>query len=316
MINFSVIIPNYNHAEFLKERIDSVLNQTIPPYEVILLDDGSSDKSKQILESYSAHPLVSHIILAERNGGSPFIQWAKGIRIATSSWVWIAESDDAADPGFLSAAQDAITNNPETGLFYSDSLLMGNSKTSYNSYAEAKNKFFNTRKWSADYFKPGREDINESMKWVCTVNNSSAAVFRKDLVEEILDKLETFIYHGDWYCELAVAAKSNVSYSAMPLNHFRMHPQSFLRRPNKLQSKLECFRVLEHLYEEDYVTNKEKLIEFFTLQYLGYGFLTDGFRFGKNLFRSYAQINEPLAKKVWKTLLLQKFTGKRRRNIF
>jgi hypothetical protein len=195
-------------------------------------------------------------------------------------------------------------------------LVADYKNSSYKRYAEAKNKFFKTEKWSADYYKPGKEDINESMKWVCTVNNSSAAVFRKDLLEEILLKLETFIYHGDWYCELAVAAKSNVSYSASPLNNFRVHSQSFLRRPNKLQSKLECFRILEHLYEEDYVTDKKKLVEFFTVQYLGFGFLTDGFRFGKALFRTYAQINHSLAKKVWSTLLRQKFTGKRRRNIF
>jgi glycosyltransferase involved in cell wall biosynthesis len=99
MINFSVIIPNYNHAEFLEQRIDSVLKQSLPPYEVIILDDGSTDQSARILESYANHPLISRIILNNKNSGSPFIQWAKGIRMATAGWIWIAESDDVADTG-------------------------------------------------------------------------------------------------------------------------------------------------------------------------------------------------------------------------
>lgn len=318
MINFSVIIPNYNHAAFLEERINSVIGQILRPYEIILLDDASTDNSREIIEKFRSHPLVTHIVYNETNSGSPFIQWAHGIRMASSGWVWIAESDDIADPNFLKAAQDAISADPGTGIFYSDSALINTTSQHlpYKFFAEAKNRFFNSAKWSSPYCIDGKTDINDSMKWICTVNNSSAAVFRKDLLEEILDKLETFMYHGDWYCELAVAARSRVSYNPAALNQFRFHKESFLGRTNKMQSKLECFRILEFLQEHEFITGKEKLIEFFTVQYLNFGLLTDGISFGKKLFKAYSSINKPLSRKVLSALLKQKITGKRKRVIF
>ena len=63
----SVILPNYNHARFLKERIDSILNQTFQDFELILLDDCSSDNSVEVLEEYRNNPHVSHIELNEQN---------------------------------------------------------------------------------------------------------------------------------------------------------------------------------------------------------------------------------------------------------
>ncbi len=318
MINFSVIIPNYNHGAYLRQRIDSVLAQTLQPFEIIILDDGSSDDSRAIIETYRSHPKISHIILNEINSGSPFIQWARGIRIASAGWIWIAETDDFVEPGFLETAQQSIAMSPDTGVFYCDSILEQDQKKSsrYRTYAEPKNKFFNTSKWSSDYADAGEKEVEQVMKWLCTINNSSAAIFRKDLVEDILDKLETFIYHGDWYCELVVTSRSQITYSSTAMNHFRIHDNSFLRHVNRLQSKLECFRILEYLMGLPFITEKQKLIEFFTLLYLGFGIISDGYVFGRKLFRSYSAIDKTLSKKVWQSLVRQKITGKRHKLIF
>lgn len=94
----SVIIPNYCHARFLNRRIDSVLNQTYGDFEVIILDDCSSDNSRDIIETYRHHPRVSHIVYNEKNSGSTFIQWDKGFELAQGEYIWIAESDDEAAP--------------------------------------------------------------------------------------------------------------------------------------------------------------------------------------------------------------------------
>lgn len=66
----SVIVPNYNHAPFLRERIDSILAQSYTDFELILLDDCSTDNSRDILNSYRDNPHVSHIIFNEKNSGS------------------------------------------------------------------------------------------------------------------------------------------------------------------------------------------------------------------------------------------------------
>ena len=66
----SVIIPNYNHAPYLRERIDSVLAQTYTDLEVILIDDCSTDESRDIMEDYRSEPRVTHIIHNAENSGN------------------------------------------------------------------------------------------------------------------------------------------------------------------------------------------------------------------------------------------------------
>src|SRR5437879_548872 len=76
MPTVSVIVPNYNHARYLRRRIDSILAQTYRDFELILLDDGSTDESRSILSEYGNDPRVK-IELNERNSGNTFKQWNK-----------------------------------------------------------------------------------------------------------------------------------------------------------------------------------------------------------------------------------------------
>ena len=70
----SVIVPNYNHAAYLRERLDSILNQTFQDFELILLDDCSTDASLLMLRDYATHPRVSQLVVNEKNTGSTFAQ--------------------------------------------------------------------------------------------------------------------------------------------------------------------------------------------------------------------------------------------------
>ena len=99
----SVIIPNYCHAKYLDQRIQSVLNQTYPNFEVIILDDCSPDDgaSRAVIEKYRFDPHVTHIIYNETNSGSTFKQWNKGFSLAEGELVWIAESDDFCEDMLL-----------------------------------------------------------------------------------------------------------------------------------------------------------------------------------------------------------------------
>ncbi|WP_052466920.1 glycosyltransferase family 2 protein [Psychroserpens damuponensis] len=97
----SIILPNYNHSEYLQDRLDSIFNQSYENFEVILLDDCSTDTSLDILKTYETHPKVSYFIPNKKNSGSPFIQWQKGLKLAKGDFIWIAESDDFCDLNFL-----------------------------------------------------------------------------------------------------------------------------------------------------------------------------------------------------------------------
>ena len=97
----SVIIPNYNHARYLDERMQSVLGQTYQNIEVIILDDCSTDNSREVIERYRNDPKVTSIVYNDSNTGKPFQQWNKGIGLAAGDIIWLAESDDTCDAEML-----------------------------------------------------------------------------------------------------------------------------------------------------------------------------------------------------------------------
>ena len=97
----SIVVPNFNHAPYLRKRLDSILDQTYSNIEIILLDDNSADESVAVFEQYARHPKVAHFIRNATNSGSPFQQWRKGVELAQADYIWIAESDDWASPRFL-----------------------------------------------------------------------------------------------------------------------------------------------------------------------------------------------------------------------
>ncbi len=91
----SIIVPNYNHEKYLRQRLDSIYGQTYKNYEVILLDDCSSDDSRTILNEYrDRYPDRTRCEFNETNSGGVFRQWRKGISLAKGDYIWIAESDD------------------------------------------------------------------------------------------------------------------------------------------------------------------------------------------------------------------------------
>jgi len=87
----SVIVPNYNHAEFLKQRIESILNQTYTDFELIMLDDFSTDNSSEIIDDFTARFLNIRSYYNKDNSGSPFAQWDLGVNLAKGEFIWIAE---------------------------------------------------------------------------------------------------------------------------------------------------------------------------------------------------------------------------------
>lgn len=274
----SVIIPNHNHASFQKERIQSVLNQSFTDFEMIILDDASTDNSRAVIESFGSYPQVSHIAYNETNSSSPFHQWLKGLKLVTGNWIWIAESDDYAEPDFLEIAFAAIAKCSEAGLFYYDSIYNTSDGTSYRfkNSTVFKNEYFHTNKWSDDYSITGTEELNYCLKYICTIINASCTVIRKDQLINVINNLNDFRYHDDWYCFIPIDLNTIICYSSKLLDTCRMHQQNVLNNIQKSQSKKEYFRILNLLKKNDVITDKWKLIDFFSLQFFGFGMIKDG----------------------------------------
>ncbi|MCB0471649.1 MAG: glycosyltransferase family 2 protein [Flavobacteriaceae bacterium] len=314
----SVIIPNFNHSQYLEQRINSILTQTFDDYEIIILDDASSDNSRTIIEKYRNQPRITEIIYNSENTKNPFLQWKKGIEKAKGKWIWIAESDDYANTDFLKTAFEAVNKFPDIGFFYSDSLYDTNSGHGYRyrNSAAFKNDFFKTQKWSEDYYISGKEEFNFCLKFICTIINTSSTVIRKEQLLKVTDNITNFRYYGDWYAFANIAFYSSIYYSSKPLNICRMHHHNFLAGTNSIEGKKEYFQILNCFVNFKFVTNKNTLIAFFTREFIGFGLFHDGIKHGYNIFRSYFSINKLLTIKVLIFLIWQKLTFKKRRIIY
>ena len=300
MTFISVIIPNYNHAPYLDQRIQSVLSQTHPHFELILLDDNSSDNSREIIEGYRNNSKVSHIICNEQNSGSPFLQWRKGIELAKYDWIWIAESDDFASPFFLETAVEVIGNASSPTLFYTDSFTVDETgEPAEEKFSLKKNKQFNTTKWSNSYDNNGIDELNECLKFDCTVNNISAVVFNKSLFMANKQIAGDYVYYGDWAFMISAAFGAGVHYCNDPLNYYRKHSQSHLNKDTSIvTSRHEHFRILRLLWYNDKVTNKKHLLDHFVYNYLSFGLMHDGPKKGWQIIRYYFRVDRSLALKV------------------
>lgn len=214
----SVILPNYNHAPFLEERIDSILNQTWQDFELILLDDCSTDRSRDILRRYRQHPKVSALLLNERNSGNTFLQWDKGIRQASGRYVWIAESDDSADLRFLEMTVSALDRHPAATMCLTGSLLIDESgralgRVSRDGWTESEEL--------RDF--DGRDYVRHNLFYRNYVYNASMVLFRRDVYDGLDKSFQHLRCAGDWQFWAEVALAGRVLEVRQKLNRFRQH---------------------------------------------------------------------------------------------
>ncbi len=217
----SVIIPNYNHALYLEERINSVLNQTYQNIEVIILDDCSKDNSKEIIEKYKNHEKVKHIVYNKVNGGSTFTQWQKGLELAVGELVWIAESDDYAELNFLETLTSFFKDD-EVVLAYSRSLILSEGK---ENYICTWGEIIKPKIWNSDTVFESKQFLKSFLQFRNIIPNASAAVFRKSEAR-IVPKMLRMKYAGDWIFWTQLANRGKVGFSSKFLNYFRQHNAS------------------------------------------------------------------------------------------
>ena len=195
MPKVSVVIPNYNHARYLRQRIDSVLQQTFQDFEVILMDDCSTDESRSIISEYANDPRV-RIEFNEKNSGSTFKQWNKGVALTRGEYVWIAESDDYADERLLARLVEVLDEDDGTTFAYARSWEVADGH--HDRFADLYLEHLDRSRWTMDFRADGREECRKYMILTNTVANASAAVFRKSVFERIGGADETLRMCGDW----------------------------------------------------------------------------------------------------------------------
>lgn len=118
----SVIIPCYNYGRFLADAVESALGQTIPPQQIIIVDDGSTDDSLAVAGRYAAHPTVR--LIAQQNHGA-IAAYNNGVRAASGEFFLILSADDRLDPRYLERAVPLLRARPHAGYVYTAYRMFG-----------------------------------------------------------------------------------------------------------------------------------------------------------------------------------------------
>lgn len=218
----SVVIPNYQHTSYLKQRIDSVLHQTFQDFELILLDDCSTDSSREIIEQYRNHPKVSQIIYNQENSGSVFKQWVKGIENSKGKYVWIAESDDYASELFLEETIHVLEQDTSIGMVFTDSNAVNERGEVLKTTSSSKKETYD--QLERYHQKIDKDNVSNFLVSELVIENASSVVFRKEsLLTLDFHELVKFVNTGDRFVYIGIALDSMILYLPKLLNYMRVH---------------------------------------------------------------------------------------------
>lgn len=233
----SIIVPNYNHASYLRERLQSILSQTYTHTELIILDDSSSDESLQIIEQcLNGHP--HKLIVNETNSGSTFLQWDRGIRASTGEYIWIAESDDVAAPTFLETMLAKLEKETEAAMAYCQSIAI-NERSEPTANLKGWTDFISHQLWARDFCIDGTYFAIHFMALKNIIPNASAVVFRRERYVSPYQLKPDHKLGGDMLLWVSMMHGCSIAYVASPLNYYRFHLGT-VRKSRRYQYLNEC----------------------------------------------------------------------------
>lgn len=221
----SVIVPNYNHARYLRERLDSIYAQSYENIEVILLDDLSTDDSRDLLSEYAnRYPEKTQCVFNSKNSGGVFNQWKKGLACAKGEIIWIAESDDYSSPNFIEENVKNFSNEAVMLSFARSVFVSGDSGNVVWSTEEYLD-FMGAEFWSHPFVKSAHWLVNNCWSLKNIVPNVSSALFRNPGEMTLLDDKQWsgMKVCGDWVFYLHLVRGGLVSYTPAATNFYRQH---------------------------------------------------------------------------------------------
>jgi glycosyltransferase involved in cell wall biosynthesis len=231
----SVVIPSFNHDKFIKRAITSVLNQTYTNWELIIVDNNSTDNTDQILQNFHQKNIS---IIKIQNEGIIALSRNIGIKSAKGDWIAFLDSDDEWFENKLQIIIDNIDQN--TDVLYHDLRIKKNNLSFFNK------KVIKGR----DYKKPVLQSIliNGSK-----INNSSVVV-RKILLEKIgyISTDKKLIASEDFNTWLKIANISNgFKYIPMVLGLYTIHDSGISRKDMSFSMKQASIEFVKTLNQNE-----------------------------------------------------------------
>ncbi len=237
----SVVVTSYNHAEYLDERMESLLRQTYKNLEIIVVDDCSSDRSVEVLSKYNTYSHIK-IVALEKNGGYANATNI-GVSLSQAEYIMFAECDDFSEPTQIEVLYNNIADNNNIGVAFSKSNMVDGNGNTFGDDFRFREKSFKTLCLN-DTVIPQR-DIHRFFLISCVIPNMSAALIRKDIFQRVGGLSHEYRACADWDFWCRVSALCDFYYVVSPLNNFRTHLTS-VRSTSGIQ--LPVTEIFELLY--------------------------------------------------------------------
>ena len=251
----SIVVTSYNHAAYLPQRMESLLAQTYPEIEIIVVDDGSTDGSQEYLTQYMNHLKISLFFLETNRGyvhSSNF-----GVSKAKGNYVIFAECDDFSHPDQISALFHAITLKNNIGVAFSESNLVDENGKILSNNSLIKRSVFKDY-CQKDILIPGLE-FQKIMLINNLIPNMSAAMFKKSSFNKIGGLSEQYNLSADFDFWIRMAEVTDFYHLELPLNNFRHHSDTVRNHWGKSVQLMEMIDLIGHLKKKINQTLKEKI---------------------------------------------------------
>lgn len=260
-IKVSVIAPNYNYEKFLYQRLYSILYQNYKLYEIIILDDCSSDNSRELIDEV-VNKLKDYINIKKKynktNSGTAFKQWKKGFELVKGDYVWIAEADDYCEKNMVSSLVNTIKKDNDIVLSYVDTSFINAMGVRQLKSIKPEIDIQKSGHWDKDFINDGIDEIKNYAFLNCTIANVSSCLIKNSDYTEILEECGNYKQAGDWLFYVSVMRQGKISFINKPLNYYRVHGNnvsSVMKKEKHIEEILKLHKMYIKVFE---LTGKHK----------------------------------------------------------
>ena len=232
MRRVSVIVPCFNHSQFLVESVEGILRQSYRDLELIIIDDCSSDKSWEIISSLASCDPRIRPIRHERNQGVSSSR-NDGLRAAIGAFIGFCDADDVWEDEKLKFQVDLLESNPDYDIAYCDSVIIDQNGSP-------------TRQRFSDLFPPPKPPSGWLFAELVERNfiNTQSVIARKECLHRTGHFDEDLKVLEDWWYWIRLSRHHRFLYSQEPLAKYRMHPRStnLVEKPYYCMNRFKVLR--------------------------------------------------------------------------
>ncbi len=216
----SVIMPNYNHAKFLPRSLGALLRQSVQPMEIIVIDDGSTDNSIEVINEFATKYPVIRFFRNEKNlGAAPTV--LHGVHLARGDFILSTAADDEVAPGLFEKSLHLLARYPAAALC-----------CTVGDYREAHTGL--TWHWgvgiadSPTYLSPARIlQLEKQGKFYIPPNS---VIFKKSALCEVGNFIPELTFCSDWYAMYVAGFRHGICFVPEPLAIFHVQPNSYYHK--------------------------------------------------------------------------------------